>query len=147
MKSEPDVFSIDALKRDGRTAWTGVRNYQARNFMRDSMKPGDLVLFYHSNAEPTGIAGIARVCGAAHMDETAWDPKSEFHDPKAKKNDTVWMCVDIEFVGKFARIITLEELRADKKLSGLPLLQRGQRLSVQPVSAEHFRHIVSVSKA
>lgn len=146
MKSEPDVFSIDNLKRDRRTAWTGVRNYQARNFMRDEMAVGDLVLFYHSNAEPTGVAGIARVCAPAHMDETAWDPKSEFHDPKAKKNETVWMCVDIEFVEKFSRIVTLDELRADKKLQGLALLQRGQRLSVQPVSPEHFRHITSIAQ-
>lgn len=146
MKSEPDVYSIESLQRDGRTAWTGVRNYQARNFMRDEMKPGDLVLFYHSNAVPTGIAGTARVCSAPHMDPTAWDPKSEFHDPKAKKNDTVWMCVDIEYAEKFPRIVTLDELRTDKKLTGLPLLQRGQRLSVQPVSPAHFKHILSRAK-
>lgn len=141
MKSEPSVFSIDDLRRIKKTAWTGVRNYQARNLMRDQMSIGDLVLFYHSNSEPTGVAGIARVCSAPHMDETAWDPKSEFHDPKAKKNETVWMCVDVEFVGKFPRVVTLAELRAEKKLAGLPLLQRGQRLSVQPVTKEDFDHI------
>ena len=141
MKSEPESFSIDDLKRGGKTAWTGVRNYQARNFMRDNMTAGDLVLFYHSNAEPAGVAGVARVCSAAHMDETAWDAKSEFHDLKAKKNSTVWMCVDVEFVEKFPRVITLDEIRAEPKLSGMLLLKRGMRLSVQPVDAAHFEAI------
>lgn len=146
IKSEPDVFSIDDLKRDGKTAWTGVRNYQARNFMRDGMSIGDLVLFYHSNAEPTGVAGIARVCSAAHHDETAWDPMSEFHDPKAKKGDTVWMCVDVGFVEKFSRVVTLDELRAEPKLKAMAVLQRGQRLSVQPVSAAEFEIVCGLAR-
>lgn len=145
MKSEPDVFSIDDLKRDGKTAWTGVRNYQARNFMRDDMHVGDLVLFYHSNAEPPGIAGIARVCAAAHPDPTAWDPKSEYHDPKAKPDNTVWMCVDVAFVKKFPRLISLDELREDPKLAGLLVLKKGMRLSVQPVESAHFERVVKLA--
>lgn len=146
VKSEPSAFSIADLRRDGKTPWTGVRNYQARNFMRDEMAVGDPVLFYHSNAEPTGVAGLARVCSPARMDASAWDPKSEFHDPKAGKNDTVWMCVDVEFVEEFPRVVPLDELRADPRLKGLALLQRGQRLSVQPVSKEHFDRIVSLAR-
>lgn len=145
MKSEPDVFSIDDLKRDGKTAWTGVRNYQARNSMRDDMQVGDLVLFYHSNAEPPGIAGVAKVCAAAHPDPTAWDPKSEYHDPKAKPGDTVWMCVDVAFVKKFPRLVSLDELREDKSLAGLLVLKKGMRLSVQPVAAAHFERIVKLA--
>jgi predicted RNA-binding protein with PUA-like domain len=146
VKSEPAVFSIADLKRDGKTAWTGVRNYQARNFMRDEMAVGDPVLFYHSNAHPTGVAGIARVCSPAHMDATAWDVKSEFHDPKAKEDDTVWMCVDVGFVKKFSRIVTLDELRATPALKSLVLLQRGQRLSVQPVARAHFELILRMAR-
>jgi predicted RNA-binding protein with PUA-like domain len=146
IKSEPGVFSIDDLKRDGKTAWTGVRNYQARNSMRDDMRVGDPVLFYYSNAEPSGVAGIARVCSPAHMDATAWDARSEFCDPKAKKNATVWMCVDVEFVEKFPRIVTLDEIRAEPKLSAMLVIKRGMRLSVQPVSAEHFELICGMGR-
>lgn len=146
MKSEPDVFSIDDLKRVGKTSWTGVRNYQARNFMRDDMRVGDLVLFYHSNAETTGVAGLARVCAAAHPDESAWDIKSEFHDPKASPGHTVWMCVDVAFAGKFARVVTLDEMRQHPGLTGMLVHQRGSRLSVQPVEPEHFRLVRALGR-
>lgn len=138
VKTEPDVYSIDDLKRDGSTCWDSVRNYQARNFMRDGMKVGDLVLIYHSNADPMGVAGIARVSRAAYADHTALDRKSEYHDPKATKENPIWMMVDVAFVEKFPRVVTLAELKSEKKLTGMPLLQRGQRLSVQPVEAKHF---------
>lgn len=138
MKSEPTTYSIDDLKRDKKTSWEGVRNYQARNFMRDQMKVGDLVLFYHSNAEPPGVAGIAKVCKLAHADSAAWDPKSKYYDSKATPQNPIWMMVDIEFVEKFSNLISLEELKKTKSLATMMVLQKGSRLSVQPVSKEHF---------
>jgi predicted RNA-binding protein with PUA-like domain len=121
MKSEPESYSIDDLKKEGRTEWNGVRNYQARNFMRDRMEMGDLVLFYHSSAEPPGVAGIAKVCAKAHPEK-----------------DPTWMMVDIAFVGKFSHFVSLEEIRKDPRLGAMLVLKRGQRLSIQPVSKEHF---------
>lgn len=144
MKSEPSVYSIDDLARDGRTPWTGVRNYQARNFMRDQMREGDGVFFYHSSAEPTGIAGLARVVGAPYPDPTQFDPKSEYFDPKATPDKPIWFLVDVEFVRKVEPILTLARIRAEPKLAGLALLKRGQRLSVQPVSAEHARILLKL---
>jgi predicted RNA-binding protein with PUA-like domain len=137
MKSEPDVYSIDDLARDGRTAWTGVRNYQARNFMRDGMRVGDRVFFYHSTAEPPGIAGLAEVCSAPYPDPTQFDPRSPYHEPRATPDKPVWVLVDVQFVAKFRRVIPLDTLRADPGLAGLILLQRGSRLSVQPVDPRH----------
>lgn len=141
LKSEPGSYSIDDLKRDWKTSWDGVRNYQARNFMRDEMAVGDLALFYHSNAEPPGVAGIARVCGKAHPDETAFDPKDSHYDPKSTPAHPVWMAVDAAFVEKFPRLIALEEIRKELRLKGMLLLKPGQRLSVQPVSRKHFELI------
>jgi predicted RNA-binding protein with PUA-like domain len=138
MKSEPESYSIDDLKRDQKIYWDGVRNFQARNFMRDEMKIGDLVLFYHSNADPSGVAGIARVCGLAHPDHTAWDPKDKHFDPKSSPQNPIWMMVDVEFVEKFSRFVSLEEMKKEKKLQGMMVLKRGMRLSIQPVSPEHF---------
>lgn len=145
MKSEPDVYSITDLERDRTTSWTGVRNYQARNFMRDAMKVGDEVLFYHSNAEPPGVAGLAKVVRLAHPDRTALDPKSEYYDPKATAENPIWMHVDVGHVRTFPRVVTLEELKADPALEGLMVTKRGMRLSVQPVSAEHFARIVQLA--
>ncbi len=141
MKSEPDVFSIDDLARDGTTSWEGVRNYQARNFMRDDMKKGDLVLFYHSNATPPGVAGIARVAREAYPDPSAWDPRSDYHDPKSTPENPTWLMVDVEFVERFADVVSLDELKAAPELEGMLVIRRGQRLSVQPVEAEHFRWV------
>lgn len=138
MKSEPDVYSIDALKRDRKTWWEGVRNYQARNFMMNEMKAGDEVLFYHSNAEPPGVAGIARVSRAAEPDREQFDKKSEYHDPKATKDKPIWFCVEVEFQGKFKTLVSLDDLRTEKKLKDMLVLKRGQRLSVQPVTKEEF---------
>jgi len=147
MKSEPDVYSIEDLERDSRTHWDGVRNYRARNFMRDDMRLGDDVLFYHSNARPPGVAGLARVCREAYPDFTARDPKSKYFDPKASHDDPVWMMVDIEHVETFPRFVPLEELKSDTALEGMMVTKRGVRLSVQPVASEHFRRIVGLGRS
>ena len=138
MKTEPDVYSIDDLKRDGRTFWSGVRNFQARNFLRDEIQAGDLVLFYHSVAEDRGVAGIARVSRAGYLDPTQFDRRSEYHDPKATKKKPIWFVVDVEFVEKFAEVVTLEKIKATKALAGMMVAKRGARLSVQPVEKKHF---------
>lgn len=139
IKSEPDVFSIDDLKHDGKTMWDGVRNYQARNFMRDQMQPGDLAFFYHSNAEPPGIAGIAKVVSQSYPDPSAFDKKDKHYDPDSKKEKPVWYLVDFAFVKKFKNLLPLDEIKKIKGLEGLPLLQKGQRLSVQPVPDKHWK--------
>ena len=142
MKSEPDVYSIDDLARDKKTYWDGVRNYQARNFMRDQMQPGDQVFFYHSNAEPSGIAGIAEVIRKGYPDPSAFDPKDPHYDPDSDPKEPAWYVVDLKFVKKLPRLIPLEELKGLEGLGKMPLLQRGQRLSVQPVSREEWQAIV-----
>lgn len=147
MKSEPEVYSIADLERDGVSGWEGVRNYQARNFMRDEMKQGELVLFYHSNAEPPGVAGLARVHGSPLPDPSQFDKKSEYYDAGSKKDDPRWMMVEVEFVERFSSVLALDVLKADKKLAGMALLQKGQRLSVQPVTAEHFAHVLKLAGA
>ena len=137
MKSEPHVYPWNELKNDGRTHWDGVRNYQARNIMRDDMSIGDLVLFYHSNCKPPHIAGVARVCKDAYPDFTAQDTKSKYYDPKASPENPRWVMVDIEPLYDL-NPVNLPELRKNGALEGMPLLRKGQRLSVQPVSKEHF---------
>lgn len=144
MKSEPDAFSIDDLKRKKVEAWDGVRNYQARNFMRDGMKPGDQVFFYHSNCNPPGIVGIAEVASDAYPDPSQFDSKSKYFDPKSSREDPRWMLVDVKFVKKLKRTITLEELKADERLEDMPLLRKGNRLSVMPIAAGHWRHILTL---
>jgi predicted RNA-binding protein with PUA-like domain len=148
VKSEPDVYSIDDLARDRRTEWDGVRNYQARNYMRDEMAVDDLVLFYHSNAEPTGIAGLARVCSDAHPDATQFDRKSEYYDPAARHHDPRWMHVDVELVERFGSIVTLETLKAHAgELDGMMVIKRGVRFSVQPVDKAHFALVLKLANA
>ena len=139
IKSEPDTYSIDHLKREKKTAWEGVRNYQARNHMR-AMKKGDKLLFYHSSTAPVGIAGIATVAQEAHADESQFK-KADYFEPRATKEKPVWECIDVAFEEKAKRFVALNELKKDTKLQGMVLLQRGSRLSVQPVSAVHFAHI------
>ena len=146
MKSEPDVFSIQALRRDRQTHWEGVRNYQARNHLR-SMCVGDLVLFYHSNAEPPGVAGLARVCREAYPDETQFDAKSHYYDPDSKRDDPRWSLVDVEFVEEFAEFVPLERLKEDAALDGMLVIKRGMRLSVQPVERVHFARVLKLGKA
>jgi len=144
MKSEPESFSIDDLKRLKKDAWSGVRNYQARNFMKE-MRVGDLALFHHSSANPPGVAGVAKIVALAHPDATQFDRTSPYFDPKATKAKPIWECVDVGFVRKFPRLIPLDELRRMKALKDMVLLQRGSRLSVQPVTKAEFDAIIRLS--
>jgi len=144
MKSEPESFSIDDLKRKRREAWDGVRNYQARNFMRDGMRPGDQVFFYHSNCALPGIAGIAEVASDAYPDPTQFDPGSPYFDPASTRGDPRWMLVDVQFVRKLARTIGLDELKRQPALDGMALLRKGNRLSVMPVEPTHWRYILGM---
>lgn len=141
MKTEPSVFSIDDLKRDGFSEWEGVRNFQARNYMRDGMRVGDLALFYHSNANPSGVSGVCRICHASHPDFTALDKKSPYYDPKATSDNPIWMMVEVEFVEKFPHFVSIAELRQHSQLEGLKILQKGSRLSITPVEKKHFELI------
>ena len=144
MKSEPDEFSFqDLYQRPGRKEpWDGVRNYQARNFMRDQMRIGDEIFFYHSNCDVPGIVGIAKVASAAYPDPTAFDPKDKHYDPKSDPDEPRWFLVDVKYVRKLKRVITLKELKADPALETFPLVRRGNRLSVMPVEAEHWALIL-----
>ncbi len=144
MKSEPDVYSIDDLETEGKTHWEGVRNYQARNFMRDKMEIGDTVLFYHSNATPPGIVGLGTVCSAPYPDFTAWDSSSKYFDAKTDPENPRWMMVDVSFKEKFKRMISLDELKTNPELEGLLVIKRGMRLSIQPVEPQHFDTILSM---
>ena len=147
VKSEPTVFSIEDLsrQRNQTTGWEGVRNYQARNFLR-AMQLGDKALFYHSNAKPPAVAGSVEIVRAAYPDETAWDPTSDYHDPRASPANPVWSRVDVRLVEIFPRQVSLDELRGLKSLAGMELLRRGSRLSVQPVTAAEFRTIEKLAR-
>jgi predicted RNA-binding protein with PUA-like domain len=138
MKSEPDVYSIEQLEKDQTTWWEGVRNYQARNFMTKQMTVGDLVLFYHSNAEPSGVAGLAEVSHLAQPDKTQFDKKSEYYDKKATIEKPQWFCVQVKYVKKFKQVVSLADLREVKSLADMLVLKKGSRLSVQPVDKKHF---------
>lgn len=141
VKSEPDAFSFDDLLASPRrtTHWDGVRNYQARNTLRDAMKKGDLVLFYHSSTDPMAVVGVAEVVREGYPDHTAFDPGDSHYDPKSRRELPTWFMVDLKAVKKFSRAVTLAELRATKGLEKMALLQKGSRLSVQPVSEAEFR--------
>lgn len=142
MKSEPSDYSIDDLERDRREHWDGVRNYQARNLMRDQMEVGDRVLFYHSNAKPPGVVGLAEVASEAYPDHTQFDPDDPHFDPKSDPDDPRWIMVDVQFVEKLPRMVGLPELREYPELSDMVLLNRS-RLSVQPVAEAEFQFIVA----
>ncbi len=146
MKSEPDAFSIDDLRKVGVEPWNGVRNYQARNFMRDGMQVGDGVLFYHSNCPVPGIVGIARVASTAYPDPTQFDRKSDYYDPKSKPEEPRWVLVDVAFERKLKRTIPLDEIKqqADALGEGFALIARGNRLSVLPVTAAQWKHLLSM---
>ena len=146
MKSEPDTFSIDDLERVGTEPWNGVRNYQARNFMRDGMQVGDGVFFYHSNCKVPGIVGIAKVASTAYPDETQFDRTSDYHDPKAKREDPRWMLVDVAFERKLKRTIALDKIKqhADALGEGFPLIARGNRLSILPVTAAQWKLLLAM---
>lgn len=142
-KSEPDVFSFDDLKRRTRRTepWNGVRNYQARNFMRDQMKVGDLGLFYHSSCEEPGVAGVVRVASEAYPDPTQFDPRSEYFDEKAAEGSPRWVLVDVAWEKDFSKFVSLEALRSDPSLREMLILRRGNRLSITPVTEAEFRRI------
>src|SRR5690606_18493853 len=146
MKSEPTSFSIDDLQRDGRTSWEGVRNYQARNFMRDDMQPGDRVLYYHSGAKPPGGAGLAQVVRAAHPDPAALDPESHYFDPPASPEDPRWFMVDIAFEERFPEVVPLSTLHDTPGLEGM-LVNRKSRLSVQPVEKAEYEIVRKLGRA
>ncbi len=146
MKSEPDVFSILDLKNKKESLWDGVRNYQARNFMMKDMKPGDLILFYHSNATPPGVAGLAEVSSKAEPDPTAWDKKSEYFDPKSTKENPRWFGVRVKFKEVFPKYISLDQIRENQSLKEMLVIKKGQRLSVQPVEARHFEILCTMGR-
>jgi predicted RNA-binding protein with PUA-like domain len=148
MKSEPDEASIDDLARAAgkRLPWTGVRNYQARNFMRDRMHIGDGVLFYHSSCPEPGVAGLAEVCSAAYPDATQFDPKSKYFDPKASRDAPRWMHVDVKLVKK-TRLLSLREMRERPELAGMVVLRPGNRLSITPVEPDQWRAVTALLRA
>lgn len=146
MKSEPDEFSIDDLKNVTQEPWDGVRNYQARNFMRDDMQVGDQVLFYHSNCDVPGIVGIAKVASEPYPDPTAFDPEDKHYDPKSDPDNPRWILVDVAYVRHTDRTISLKELKAMPELEEFQLVKRGNRLSVMPVSKTHFDTIIAQEK-
>lgn len=140
MKSEPHVYPFSQLVEDGSTHWDGVRNYQARNMMRDDLKLGDMVLFYHSNTKPPHVAGIARVSREGYPDHTSWDIDSKYYDEKSSPDNPRWIMVDIEAIQEMEKV-SLVDIKANPNLDGMPLVQKGQRLSVQPVSKEQYEEI------
>lgn len=146
MKSEPEVFSIGDLKKKGSSLWDGVRNYQARNFMVQDMQPDDLVLFYHSSCEPPGVAGIAKVAKKAEPDPTQFDRKSPYFEPRAKKEKPVWFAATVSFVKAFPEVLPLEKIKAQSSLQDLPLLKRGNRLSIQPLTEAQFQQLVNLAE-
>ena len=146
MKTEPSEYSIDDLKADKQEMWDGVRNYQARNFMRDEMKIGDKVLFYHSNAKPAGVAGIAQVCSEPDPDPTQFDKKDSHYDPKSDPETPRWILVDVCFEAKLKRIVSLHELKENSFFDDMLVIKRGMRLSIQPVEKKHFDRIVQLSR-
>ncbi|MEK7201060.1 MAG: EVE domain-containing protein [Patescibacteria group bacterium] len=142
-KSEPETYGIEHLQKDKKTPWTGVRNYQARNFMRDEMHIGDPVLFYHSSCKVPGVYGSAKVASAPYPDPTQFDAKSPYFEPRATKANPIWYVVDIAYVSTFKVPVTLSDIRSNPKLRSMTILQPGSRLSITPVSAEHFAAITS----
>jgi predicted RNA-binding protein with PUA-like domain len=142
MKSEADCYSIDDLQKEKKTLWTGIRNYQVRNFIRDKMKSGDMALFYHSSSKPTGAVGIMKVTSRGSLtDPTQFDRNDEHYDSKASKEKPIWAAVEVQFVEKFVQPVTLEEIKFRPELKGIPVADRGSRLSIQPVSEAHFQII------
>jgi len=147
MKVEPTAYTIDDLQRDGRTGWEGVRNYKARNLLRDEIQPGDGVLFYASNADPSGVAGIAEVVNGGYPDPLQFKTGHEYHDPKATADRPIWYAVDIGFVERFASVVPLADLRTNPALGAMWVLKRGMRLSVQPVTPQEFEEVRRMGRA
>jgi len=148
MKNEPDAFSIQDLEArpDQTEPWEGIRNYQARNFMRDEMRVGDLALFYHSNCKTPGAVGVMEIIKEAHPDPTAWDPQSDYFDEKASPDNPRWCMVTVRFVEEFPRTVSLDEIKADPKLAAMRVAQRGNRLSITPVKKAEFERICQLAK-
>lgn len=146
LKSEPDAYSIEDLERDGSTSWEGVRNFQARNFIRDEMRVGDPVLFYASNAAPSGVAGVARVARAGYPDPFAFERGHPYFDPKSDVAAPTWYAVDVEFVERFPELLPLSALKGVAGLEQMTLLQRGSRLSVQPVTEAEFEIVATLGR-
>ena len=144
MKSEPDAFSIDDLEAVAQEPWDGVRNYQARNMMRDQMKVGDQVFFYHSNCKVPGIVGLAEVVREGYPDHTAFDPEANYYDPKSDPDKPRWYMVDLKFLRRLKRTITLQELKEHPQLADMPLVRKGNRLSVMPVAAAEWDFILGL---
>jgi predicted RNA-binding protein with PUA-like domain len=146
IKSEASCYSIDDIKKDKRTLWTGVRNYQARNFLRE-MQEGDKALFYHSSDEPTGVVGVVEISKSAVADPTAFDKKDDHFDPKSTKENPIWLAPEVTFAEKFDRVVSLAEIKIRPDLEGIAVAQKGSRLSVMPVSEAHFGAITRLGKA
>jgi predicted RNA-binding protein with PUA-like domain len=146
MKCEPDAYTIDDLKRDKTTAWEGVRNFQARNFMRDQMQVGDEVLFYASNADPSGVTGLARIVRAGYPDEYSWQKGHHYYDPGSTKDKPLWFMVDIGFVERFPDTLPLETLKHTKGLENMMVIKKGARLSIQPVSKAEYDIVVKLAR-
>lgn len=146
VKSEPSAYSIDDLMHDKITHWDGVRNYQARNYMRDEMKLGDKVLFYHSNAEPTAVVGVCEVAKEGYPDFSAFDQEDKHFDPKSKIDSPTWIMVNLKIIEKFLRPVALDEIKGNSKLQNMKLVQRGNRLSVMPIDKNEFNEIIKLSK-
>ena len=146
MKTEPDVFSIDDLKKGGVEPWDGIRNYQARNYMRDQMEVGDRVLIYHSRSKPMGVVGEAEVASAAYPDASQFDAKSKYFDPGATPDNPRWMLVDIKYLRHFPRVVTLAEMKAEPGLEGMLVIKRGMRLSIQPVAQSHYETVCALAE-
>lgn len=146
MKTEPATYSIDDLKKDKVEHWDGIRNYQARNLMRDEMKVGDMVLFYHSNAKPPGVVGLAEVASTPYPDYTAWDVDSKYFDSRSTPEKPVWMMVDVRYVSRFEELISLTEMRSNPVLEDMLLLRRGQRLSILPVQRFEYEAILAMAE-
>jgi len=144
-KSEPGSYSIDDLRREGSTCWDGVRNYQARNLLRDDIKRGDGVLFYHSNAKPLAVVGLAEVSREGYVDSSAFDPGSRYFDPKSDSEKPAWCMVDIEFVAKLERPVSRSAMMSEPGLEGMMLLRRGARLSVQPVTETQWECVLKMA--
>ena len=144
LKSEPDAYAIDDLERDRREMWDGIRNYQARNMMRDDMQVGDKAFFYHSNCKEPGVVGMMKVASKPYPDPTQFDPDSKYYDPKSDPDNPRWMLVDVQFVKKLTRTITLAEIKAQPGLDGFILTRKGNRLSIMPVSEEHWNIVLGM---
>lgn len=146
MKSEPDVYGIDDLRKDKTDHWEGIRNYQARNFIRDDMAKGDLAFFYHSSCDEPGITGIMKIHKTAYPDFTAFDPEAKYFDPKSDPDNPRWFMVDVRYVRKLKRNLSLKELKLQEPLSNMRLLQRGNRLSIMPVTEQDWNYILDLEK-